>query len=236
MAAIPKILQRMARQRRPIIVGPWLSEVGFELLYWIPFLNWVKTYRPFDPERMVRRVARRRRRLVSEHHARTTSTCSTSTRPSSSGRRTTERLQENKQKHLALTDFDREILKVAYQHIGSKECRTAAPDVHVPALLRRTGRASMSIELVDEFASFERLPALDTSDVAGELPRDFTAVRFYFNESFPDNEENKLFVTRLLQTLTEAGDVVLLNPDLHIDDHWDMTIRDEPRAFTASIT
>ena len=39
--------------RRHIVVGPWLSEVGFELLYWIPFLNWVKTYRPFDPERMV---------------------------------------------------------------------------------------------------------------------------------------------------------------------------------------
>ena len=36
-------------------------------------------------------------------------------------------------------------------------------------------------------------------------------MRFYFNESFPDTEENKLFVTRLVQTLTEAGDVVLLN-------------------------
>ena len=54
----------------------------------------------------------------------------------------------------------------------------------------------MSSNLVDTFATFERLSALDTSDVAGELPRDFTAVRFYFNESFPDTEENKLFVTR----------------------------------------
>ena len=54
------------------------------------------------------------------------------------------------------------------------------------------------------------------------LPRDYIAVRFYFNESFPDTEENKLFVTSLLDTLTETNDVVLLNPDLHIDDHWDM--------------
>ena len=23
----------------PIVMGPWISEVGFELLYWIPFLN-----------------------------------------------------------------------------------------------------------------------------------------------------------------------------------------------------
>ena len=39
---------------RPLIVGPWLSEVGFEILYWLPFLNWVKTYRHFDPERPAR--------------------------------------------------------------------------------------------------------------------------------------------------------------------------------------
>jgi hypothetical protein len=24
-----------------IIAGPWTGEVGFELLYWIPFLNWL---------------------------------------------------------------------------------------------------------------------------------------------------------------------------------------------------
>ena len=60
----------------------------------------------------------------------------------------------------------------------------------------------------------------------------FTAVRFYFNESFPDNEENKLFVARLLQALSEAGDVVLLNPDLHIDDHWDPKIPSNRRIHS----
>ena len=53
MIAIPRTLQKMARSDKPLIVGPWLSEVGFELLYWIPFLNWVKTYRHFDPERLI---------------------------------------------------------------------------------------------------------------------------------------------------------------------------------------
>src|SRR5688572_19670832 len=40
--AVAGMLQKMARSERPVIVGPWVSEVGFELLYWIPFLNWVK--------------------------------------------------------------------------------------------------------------------------------------------------------------------------------------------------
>ena len=30
----------------PIVAGPWLSEVGFEVLYWIPFLRWWVTARP----------------------------------------------------------------------------------------------------------------------------------------------------------------------------------------------
>src|SRR5262249_22844206 len=52
--------ERLAREiaavasgRGPIIVGPWLSEVGFEVLYWIPFLRWfVDRYR-VDPARVV---------------------------------------------------------------------------------------------------------------------------------------------------------------------------------------
>ena len=31
--------------KRPVIVGPWTGEVGFELIYWIPFVRWVlRTY------------------------------------------------------------------------------------------------------------------------------------------------------------------------------------------------
>jgi hypothetical protein len=230
MAAIPKILQRMSTSGKPIIVGPWLSEVGFELLYWIPFLNWVKTYRPFDAERMY---------VVSRGGAGLWYRNITSNyidlfdfyTPEMFRAKNTERQQENKQKHLALTDFDREILKIAYQQIGSKECDLLHP-MYMYQLFYAYWKSRMSVSVVDEFALFERLPALDTTDVAAELPDNFTAVRFYFNESFPDTEENKLFVTSLLETLTETNDVVLLNPDLHIDDHWDMRPGRNPRIHT----
>ena len=210
MQAVPKILQRMANSPRHIIVGPWLSEVGFELLYWIPFLNWVKTYRPFDPERMVV-VSRGGAGIWYKNITPNYVDLFDFYTPEQFRTKNADRLRENKQKHLALTDFDREILKVAYQHLGNKQVELLHP-MYMYRLFYPYWKSQMSISLVETFASFERLPALDTSDVAGELPRDYTAVRFYFNESFPDTEENKLFVMRLLQTLTEAGDVVLLNP------------------------
>ena len=39
-AFVQRELASLARSGRPLIVGPWLGEVGFELLYWIPFLDW----------------------------------------------------------------------------------------------------------------------------------------------------------------------------------------------------
>jgi hypothetical protein len=230
MTAIPKIIQRMAASPKHIVVGPWLSEVGFELLYWIPFLNWVKTYRPFEAERMVvisRGGAGIWYRNITKNYVDLFDFYT----PEQFRTKNADRLRENKQKHLALTDFDREILKLAYQHIGAKQVDLLHP-MYMYRLFYPYWKSQMSISLVDTFASFERLPPLDTSDIANELPRDYTAVRFYFNESFPDNEENKLFVMRLIETLTEAGDVVLLNPDLHIDDHWEMAIGKNPRVHS----
>ena len=46
-------IERVVRKPGPIIVGPFLSEVGFELLYWIPLLRWIKDKWQFDPERLV---------------------------------------------------------------------------------------------------------------------------------------------------------------------------------------
>ena len=37
-------IEQMLRHDRPVIVGPWTGEVGFELIYWIPFVRWVVTH------------------------------------------------------------------------------------------------------------------------------------------------------------------------------------------------
>src|SRR5262245_9641882 len=39
-ARVQRQLARLADGDAPIVAGPWLGEVGFELLYWIPFLSW----------------------------------------------------------------------------------------------------------------------------------------------------------------------------------------------------
>src|SRR5690348_16329422 len=37
---IDRQIADLASGTKPIVVGPWLAEVGYEVLYWIPFLRW----------------------------------------------------------------------------------------------------------------------------------------------------------------------------------------------------
>jgi hypothetical protein len=44
-------------------------------------------------------------------------------------------------------------------------------------------------------------------------------VKFYFNDCFPDTPDNRAFVRRTLQRLSERGPVMSLATGLRLDDH-----------------
>ncbi len=47
-----KRLRYLSRQQGPVLVGPWTGEVGFELLYWAPFVRWAVREANIAPERI----------------------------------------------------------------------------------------------------------------------------------------------------------------------------------------
>src|SRR5207248_7465274 len=51
--AVERDVARVVSGSDPIVVGPWLSEVGYEVLYWIPFVRWVQSQFHIPPERLV---------------------------------------------------------------------------------------------------------------------------------------------------------------------------------------
>ena len=83
-------------------------------------------------------------------------------------------------------------------------------------------KSRASINLIESFTLFERLPPIDAPDISDKLPDDYVAVRFYYNSAFPETSENVEFVRRLLTKVTETTEVVLLNPGFRIDDHSDL--------------
>ena len=50
---VEREIERVVSGSEPLVVGPWLSEVGYEVLYWVPFVRWVKAAFRIDPSRMI---------------------------------------------------------------------------------------------------------------------------------------------------------------------------------------
>ena len=220
MIAIPRIIHKLHKVDETLIVGPWLSEVGYEILYWIPFLRWVKKYRHFDPERLV---------IVSRGGvapwyagigARYVDLFGFYT-PEKLQQRYNERIAVGQMKQRAPTAFDREVVKLVRLSIACRDAQMFHP-MYMYRLFYPYWKSRASISLIESFTSFERLPSIDAPDISDKLPDDYVAVRFYYNSAFPETTENVVFVRRLLTKVTESTDVVLLNPGFRIDDHSDL--------------
>jgi hypothetical protein len=219
----------LGRSGRPIILGPWLSETGFELLYWIPFLAWAKTYGNFDPDRLLvvsRGGAAPWYRHITPHYHDLFSFYSPDEFRQANDTRIAE--QEGKLKHLEVTRFDREILE-RVQH--ARDLRGA--EVLHPSQMYRLfenfwyQRAPMT--LVEGFTQFAMVgdgalspeAASQAAQVMASLPKEYVAAKFYGNAALPDTPENREFAVRFLTELAEQIDVVLLNTNQRFDDHSD---------------
>lgn len=218
--AVPRVIQKLARSKRPIVVGPWLSEVGFEVLYWIPFLNWAVQEGQIDPERLVvvsRGGVHDWYKGVASHYVELFDFFS----PEEFKRLNEQRVTEGKQKQRVMTPFDRQILKLVQVSLERRDLEVLHP-MFMYRLFHRFWKNQASVNTVDSFSVFRPLPAIDTSGIRAGLPSEYVALRFYFNDSFPDTEQNRRFAGNLVARLSENVDVVLLNPDMQVDDHWDL--------------
>ncbi len=229
MAMIERQIQRLARSPKDmIIVGPWLSEIGFEVLYWIPFLNWARTYRDIDPERLVvvsrGGVAHWYKTFTDNYYD-----ILDFMTPDDYLRFNEERMTQGKQKQRAMSEFDRDVLRMTKQVLRQKDAEILHPatmyNLFMPYWKRRA-----TVDLVERFAVFCKHPEIDCSDIEDRLPESYIATRFYFNDSFPDTEQNRVFIAQLLGRLTRRHDVVLLNPGFAMDDHWDFSPEDLERV------
>jgi len=220
--AVPRLLHRLSRRDQPVIVGPWVSEVGFELLYWIPFLAWVRTHPAFTADRLVvvsRGGCDAWYGDVASHYV----DLFDFFEPGELREKAEQRITEGRAKPRTITEFDRQAVKLVRQtrHLGP--CELLHP-TYMYRLFQPFWQGRAPAAAVEEFALFRPLPPPDTRDVAGALPDDYVAVRFHFNDAFPPTEANRRFVRDLVDALAETTDVVVLDPPPGIDDRADAPV------------
>jgi hypothetical protein len=199
---------------RTLVVGPWLSEVGFETLYWIPFLRWVKAAFRLDPSRVVA-VSRGGVGSWYEGIAGRYIEIWDELEPAEFARRTSER---GATKQMEVSPFDRDVIAAVERRLG------APVDVLHPSLMYRlfslfwSGQRPLSF--LDAHTRFEPIVPPRILD-AGRLPRDYVAVKLYAARSLPDTPEIRRTLAWFVDSLAERTTVVLLDTGLVLDEHSD---------------
>lgn len=219
---IKRSFRRAAAADCDIVVGPWVSEVGFELLYWVPMLR--RLLRTYDiaPRRVValsrggvadwyRGLADRyieifdlispaefhERNVAREHRAGT-------------------------KKQMGNSDLDRFLLQAACERHGLQASVVLHPSL-MYRLMRGFWRGRFPWAWVRQYCDFSALPEPHGGHVELPFRGPYYTAKFYFSSCFPDTLDNRRLVTRVLETLARHRPVVLLGTGLQVDDHADWT-------------
>jgi hypothetical protein len=217
-----------------LIVGPWLSEVGFEVLYWIPFVKWLARRYDLDPEQL---VAVTRGGAGAWYGGLCGSSLDIYELYSRSEvkRWHERRVRDTRsQKQMTMSSVEADILGRVRERLG-EDAAVLHPSL-MYNLFRPFWANRRPISHVDRHSLQVPLPSPRpegcTHPALAGLPDDYVAVKAYFSSCFPDTEGNRAWLRDLLAQLSERTAVVLLSTGLDVDDHADFEDTSAPRIVS----
>ncbi|MGE0592534.1 MAG: hypothetical protein AB7G23_10035 [Vicinamibacterales bacterium] len=251
-AGMTRRLSGLVSGERVIVAGPWLGEVGFELLYWIPFLSWFAERFGVPPPRLLV-VSRGGTASWYQPVAGRYADVFDQVSPEVFRREHDTRVAGNgEQKQTRITGFERALVDEAARRAGLDAWAWLHPSEmytlfnpfwwgHLPtswvvrhARFRRfgvpdeAGAPGVSTRpAVPARSAGHRASSLPTRAVVPELPtlpEHYVAAKFYFNECFPATADNRQFASDVIAGLAERMPVVVLQTGLDIDDHAAHTV------------
>jgi hypothetical protein len=206
----------LASGNGPIVAGPWLGEVGFELLYWAPFLAWFQQRFAVEPSRLIviSRGGTGRWYPTGVRYADVLDEI-----PAEAFRAEHQRRVEatGEQKQLRETAFEQALVR----KIAARLDAGGAPLLHpstMYAVLRSFWWGHTGADWVHRHVRYRTLVASPACGLP-PLPDGYTAVKFYFNDCFPPSPHTADAVRSILASLVAEGPVVLLSSGVQLDDH-----------------
>jgi hypothetical protein len=215
--AVRAELWRAASGRGPILVGPWLSEVGYEVLYWVPFLRWFANHYGVDAGRLVivsrggvagwyGDLAHRYVELLDLFD------------PADFSARNAARQQRGEQKQHGLSELDEAILARVRQLPGLAQAAVCHPSAMF-RLLRPFWLGNDSLEYLLQHMKYATVAPSPAA--LPPLPERYTAVKFYTGMALPDTADTRRALRAIVERVAALGPVVLLDTGLALDEHQD---------------
>jgi hypothetical protein len=206
-------LGRAARRGEQIVAGPFLGEVGYELLYWIPFLRRILREHGVARER-VTVVTRGGAAAWYADFAGGAVEILDLVEPAEFASLLVERrARERHAKQFDTDAFDLELVRHALARVGS------AHVLHPLVMFTRfrfIWEGLLPPERATELGDYR---LLDPPPAALALPEDFVAVKAYFSESLPDNAGSRSNLGELFRRVGSHARIVTLANATRLDEH-----------------
>ena len=211
---------RWAKSSRPILVGPWRSEVGFETLYWLPWVDrWCRRFHiPAD------RLVAISRGGASAWYGAGQSVELYDHVPLDVLRKAmlADAAAVGSVKQLRATAWEQALIPLIAQGLGIRRYHLLHPSAMYQQLTP-WWHDQMSVETLQRALSFTPLP-VPAAPLSLPLPERYVAVRFYARHTWPPTDDLRAWVASLVDGLAKRLPVVVLDHGLHTDDHVDFPL------------
>ena len=216
-------LTKLARSHRPVIVGPWYGEIGFEAICWAPFVRWALVNHDFDLQR-VAIVSRGGARDLYGFDVPYVDLFDMLPPLKLRKRKSTQHKQD------VVRQLDRQLIRDATRRLGMRRPHLLHPSL-MYAALAPFWRGLIAPEQVLTMLTPHRV----TPPRIPGLPAKYHAVRFYSSRAFPDAPRNRLLAAALVDCLAAESHVVVLRSDRRFDDHGDLPVGPAPNVTVIDI-
>lgn len=230
---IEAAIAALARGRAPIIVGPWLAEVGYEVLYWIPFLRWFQDAHGIPSDRVVV-ISRGGMESAYAGIAGRYVDLFDVIAPYELAARNHERrthAEGGGQKQSASSALDDELIAAARSRLGLAEAHVCHPSLMF-RLFREVWHGNLPMDLLWRRTRYE-FPKVPPAPANPSVPSDFIAVKLYAGPALSMGDQTREALRHLVVRAAATAPVVLLDVDLGIDEHRDLELDDLPGVTSA---
>jgi len=224
-----RALRAIASGSAPILVGPWLSEVGYETLYWVPFVRWFARQYDVDPARLIALSRGGVSAWYGGIAAGYVEQFDLFT-PEEFAARNAARQREGDQKQLAMGAFDEELLSRARARLGIDTAHVCHPSAMF-GLLRQFWLGNESLQSVLDCTEYAPVTTVAPVELP-PLPEQFVAVKFYTGRALPDSPRHRERLRAIVERISRTSPVVTLNTHVAFDEHEDYVFQNIPGVIT----
>jgi len=226
-ADLDRRIASLAAGTAPIVVGPWLAEVGYEVLYWIPFLRWFQDAHGVSRDRLVV-VSRGGMEAAYASLAATYVDLFDLIGPEALAARNAERrsyVEGGGQKQSGTSALDDELVAAVQQRLGLSAAVVCHPSMMF-TLFRQVWHDNLPFDVLwrhTRYATVEH-DAFASGPGASSIPADFIAVKIYAGPALSVNATTQRLVRDLVARAATIAPVVVFDANIGVDEHRDFDL------------